>query len=478
MKLDIAKRLVNAMNINQKLQMVTIIPLVLALTAALIVTQLQYQALSEQVLEVTRQNVIKQRKEELVNYLSLAKGAIEHVYEDESLPKAEAQKKVRDILANMRFGKDGYFFAYSYEGTAITVAGQEWREGKNWIDLADRNGVKIIEELIKNAKAGGDYLNYVFNQPSKNGDEGKKLAYAEGLDKWQWMFGIGVYIDYIDEQTEALNASITQHIKKTSVMTLMIGVVSVIIVFVSGLFIRISEKRLANKKLRELNGRIFQTQEEECKRVSRELHDGISQTIAAARFSLETAQLKLQHKDDASAELDRVMKLIRQIMGDIRSISHQLHPGILEDYGLGAALEEQGRELSQRTGIKISVKRLSVRNVLSAEVKVALYRIAQEALTNIERHANATEVKISLSLSPGWLTLRIDDNGQGFDHENDQLGQHREGIGLRNMKERINFYNGELRVISLHQGTSVQARIPQSELRYHESKGSKGDSHD
>ena len=477
MKLMIAKRLVNAMNINQKLQLVTIIPLVLALTAALIVTQLQYQALSEQVVEVSRQNVIKHHKRELINYLSLAKGAIEHIHTDKSLTKQQAQQKVKEVLSNMRYGNDGYFFAYDYDGVALTVPGQEWRVGQNWIDLKDPNGVKIIDELITNAKNGGDYLNYEFNQPSKK-EEGKKLAYAEGLADWRWMYGTGVYIDYIDEQTTQLSNSISQHIKQTSVMTFMIGLVSVIIVFVSGLFIRISEKRLANQKLRELNGRIFQTQEEECKRVSRELHDGISQTIAAARFSLETAQLKQQNNDDASGELDRVMGLIRKIMVDIRSISHQLHPGILEDYGLGAALEELGREFSQRNNVKVSVKRLSVRNVLSAEIKVALYRIAQEPLPNIERHANATEVDISLKLSPGWLTLRIDDNGQGIDVHCEHNGVHREGIGLRNMKERINFYNGELKVKPLQQGTSVQARIPQSELRYHESNSSKGDSHD
>ncbi|WP_440875764.1 cache domain-containing protein [Thalassotalea sp. PLHSN55] len=474
-----ASRILNTMNINQKLHLVTIIPLVLALTATLIITQMQYQSLSDQVVEVSRQTIINHRKEELINYLSLAKGAIEHVYEDESLSEQQAQQQVKNILANMRFGKDGYFFAYSYDGTAITVTGQEWRVGQNWIDLQDKNGVKIIAELIENAKAGGGYLNYVFNQPSKNGDEGKKLAYAQGLDKWQWMFGTGVYIDYIDERSSRLSNAISQQIKKTSVMTVMIGLISVIVVFISGLFIRISEKRLANIKLRELNGRIFQTQEEECKRVSRELHDGISQTIAAARFSLETAQLKQQNNDDSSAELDQAMSLIRKIMGDIRSISHQLHPGILEDYGLGAALEELGREFSQRTGVHVSVQRLSVRNVLSAEIKVALYRIAQEALTNVERHANASVVNISLSLSPGWLTLKIDDNGQGFQPENpQQCGQHREGIGLRNMKERITFYSGELRVKTLTKGTSVQARIPQSELRYHENKGSKGDSHD
>ena len=465
------------MNINLKLQLVTIVPLLLALSAVLFVTQVQYQSLSKQTVDEYRQGVISHRKDELRNYVAIAEGATEHIYKNKNLNEQQAQILVKKILSTMRFGKDGYFFAYDFDGTALVLPEQESRLGKNWLALEDRNGVKLIQGLIETAKAGGGYLNYVFNQPSKGGEVGKKIGYSRALDDWQWMIGTGVYIDDIDQETAQLNASIGKHIRNTSIMTLIIGLVAVIAIFFSGQFIRFSEKKLANRKLRELNERIFQTQEEECKRVSRELHDGISQTIAAARFSLETAQLKQQKNIDSSNEMDRSMELICKIMGDIRAISHQLHPGILEDYGLGAALEELGRDFSVRTGIELKVERLSIRNVLSTAVKTALYRIAQESLTNIERHAKASKVSITLKLTPGWLVLEIIDNGQGFDYQSydktsDKKTKVHQGIGLRNMKERLSFYQGDLIVNSKHNGTTVRARIPQSQLHFNASNAS------
>jgi two-component system NarL family sensor kinase len=458
-------------NINLKLQLVTIVPLVIALSAVLFVTQVQYQLLSKQTVDEYRQSVINHRKEELRNYVAIAEGATEHIYQNKNLNVQQAQKLVKQTLSSMHFGKDGYFFAYDYDGTALVVPGQEWRIGKNWLDLEDRNGTKLIQGLIEKAQEGGGYLNYVFNQPSKDGDVGKKIGYSRALDDWKWMIGTGVYIDDIDQEMALLNTSIGKHIRNTSIMTLIIGLVAIIAIFFSGQFIRFSEKKLANRKLRELNERIFQTQEEECKRVSRELHDGISQTIAAAKFSLETAQLKQQNNDDSSKEMDRAMQFICKIMGDIRCISHQLHPGLLEDYGLGAALEELGRDFSQRTGIEVKVERLSIRNILSTEVKTALYRIAQESLTNIERHANASTVTLTLKLIPGWLVLEIIDNGQGFDYQHydkvsDNKAHARQGIGLRNIKERLSFYQGDLLVNSENTGTKILARIPQSQLRY------------
>ncbi len=463
------------MNINLKLQLVTIVPLVLALTAVLSATQVQYKSLSKQTVDEYRRSVIKHRKEELRNYVTIAEGATEHIHQNKNLNTQEAQALVKQVLANMRFGKDGYFFAYDYAGIALTVPGQEWRVGKNWINLKDRNGTKLIQGLIEAAQGGGGYLNYVFNQPSKEGAVAKKLSYSRALDDWQWMIGTGVYMDDIDQETAQLSESIGKHILNNSKTTLIIGLIAIIAIFFSGQFIRFSEKKLANRKLRELNERIFQTQEEECKRVSRELHDGISQSIAAARFSIETAQLKQKNQDDASQELDRSMQLICKIMGDIRSISHQLHPGLLEDYGLGAALEELGRDFTQRTSIEVKVKRLSIRNILSKEVKTALYRIAQESLTNIERHADASKVNMSIKLVPGWLVMEISDNGHGFDYQGydkSKKNTAHQGIGLRNMKERLSFYQGDLKIKTDKTGTTICARIPQSQLRYNDSNAS------
>ena len=105
------------MNINLKLQLVTIVPLVLVLVLVLIVTQMQYQSLSAQTVTEYRESVIKHRKEELRNYVSLAEGAVAHIYQNKSLNDQQAKKLVKEILTNMRFGKDGYFFAYDFTGT-------------------------------------------------------------------------------------------------------------------------------------------------------------------------------------------------------------------------------------------------------------------------------------------------------------------------------------------------------------------------
>lgn len=460
-----------AMNINSKLQLITIIPVVLALSLVLYMTKVQYESLSAQSTIVYKESVIKQRKEELRNYIATARGAINHIYENETIDQVLAQNLVKEILTNMTFGKDGYFFAYDHQGTNLVLPGQEWRVGKNWIDMEDVNGIKIIQELIKNAERGGGYVEYIFNQPSKDGKLAKKLAYSEPLTKWNWVIGTGVYIDDIDIQTSRISQSIKQHIDNTSQITLIIGLFAVVSVFAAGLVIRISENRLANKKLRVLNERIFQTQEEECKRISRELHDGISQTAAATRFALETVQLKFEKKIDATIDIESAINNITKIMTDIRCISHQLHPGVLEDYGLGAALDELGQEFSNRTSIKVDVKRLSVRNILTSEIKTTLYRITQEAFTNIERHSNASKVTVSLFLKDKWLILKIADNGCGFnfkEHQNKALAH--EGIGLRNMKERLNFYNGKFKIIADHTGTTIQASIPQTELRYNADK--------
>jgi len=456
------------MNINHKLQLITVLPLIISLMLVLFVTQMQYRDLSRQVVDVYRQSIIDHRKEELKNYLAIANVAIKHLYQNKNDDKQQTQQEVKSMLANMRFGKNGYFFAYDLDGNSLVLPEQEWRVGKNWLDLTDDNGVHFIQELISGARKGGGYLTYLFNQPSNDGQPGQKLAYAEVLGQWEWMFGTGVYIDDIDQEATLLSTAISRHIRNTSLMTLTIGILAVSAVFIGGIFMRVGEKRLANAKLRTLNERIYQTQEEECKRVSRELHDGVSQTIAAALFAMETAQLKQEYGGSSGPELEKSITLTRQIMLDIRNISHQLHPAILEDYGLGAALKELGREFSLRTGIEVKVQRLSVRKILSTELSCALYRIVQESLTNIERHSGAKNVLISIGLTPGWLTLEVHDDGLGFNYEcYEKKSTPFEGIGLRNMKERVNFYNGELKVEStIGKGVTLVARIPQSELRY------------
>ena len=436
----------------------------MVLAAVFFLSLRQHQELSKQASQVYREGLIDTRKNELKNLLTVAHGAIKEAYENNTLSTEQAQNQVKTILNNMHFGSDGYYFAYDYEGKNIVLPGQEWRVGESMIDLEDINGTKIVQGLIENARNGGGYTNYVFNQPSRAYAPTNKLSYSESLEKWNWIFGTGVYIDDINQQASKLESSLTSYINNATIFTVTIGVLSVFIVFVAGTYIRVRENNVANRKLIALNERIFQTQEEERKRVARELHDGVSQIIASAKFSLETAQLKHADHIDVGDDLDRIMKVISQVMSEVRGISHRLHPGLLEDQGLGAALEELGREFQQRTGTHISVTRLRVRNVLSMDIKTALYRIAQEALTNIERHSKASEVDITMELRGKWVVLEVKDNGQGFNIKGSERGS--EGIGLRNMYERIGHLDGELKVTSNSKGTTVQALVAKSYLNY------------
>lgn len=449
---------------NLKLHLLAIFPLLLVLILVYFANAKQYQQLTEQATDVYRQGLISTRKTELKNLVEVAEGAVAHIYQDQSLTEAVAQERVKAVLSDMLFGKDGYYFAYDYNGVNQVLPNQPHRLGTNMIGLKDVNGVMIIEELINVGKRGGDFTEYIFNQPSKGGDLGKKISYAAALERWQWIIGTGVYIDDIDQQANDLNLSLKRFIDSSARLTLMIGVIAVVIIFGSGSYVRFTESRVANRKLIELNERIFKTQEEERQRVARELHDGISQTIASAKFSLETAELLYSQGKDVSGEIDDVKQVISQVMREIRGISHRLHPGILDDHGLGAALEELGSEYQRRTGIEVRVKRLMVTNIINMEVKTALYRIAQEAMANIERHANATKVDIALEVDKRGMILEIKDNGCGFSLKNSDKSS--DGIGLRNMKERLSHFKGELQVDSDSKGTCIKAKVPRSLLNY------------
>ncbi len=324
----------------------------------------------------------------------------------------------------------------------------------------------LIQELIRNAQQGGGYVQYQWEKPSV-GDVGNKMAYSVLLDKWGWMLGTGVYIDDIDQQVSTIQASINQKISNASFVILAIGIIAITAVFVTGLILQFSQRKLADAKLQELTKRILTAQEEERRRVSRELHDGIGQLVASAKFSIETASLKISQQQNPEEDLQLTRDKIAQTLIDLRRISRDLHPRILDDHGLSAGLEALATNFSKRTNICVNLEKVAVKNLLPLDIKTTLYRVAQEALTNIERHSKATEVNISLGLRGSWIILSIADNGVGFDVESlNRSKSPTVGIGLRNMNERLSYHKGALTVKSNSEGTLIEAKITKSVLKY------------
>lgn len=286
------------------------------------------------------------------------------------------------------------------------------------------------------------------------------VAYVTGLGSWQWAMGTGVFIDDVLKTVATARADVEARITQTFFQIGGITVVALMTVFLSGVFINIRERRLADVKLKELTQRIFDTQEEERGRVARELHDSISQILVGVRYALELARRRLLAGDDrAGQNLDKGIDHLKGAIQEVRRISRDLRPGILDDLGLGPALKSLTEEFSKRTGIQTDLETVVFRNRLDQDAKIALYRIAQEALTNIERHAEATQVSLKLAGHKKGATMHIQDNGRGFPNPSGRSSAN-DGLGLRNMQERIDQLKGTLLITSSKSGTAIEAQVP------------------
>jgi len=322
----------------------------------------------------------------------------------------------------------------------------------------------VIQELIKSALDGGGFTEYLWEKPS-TGDIAKKLGYSFMLEKWGWMVGTGMYIDDLDTQVATMQNAMDKQTKQTSFVILAIALVSAFVVFLSGLALQINERKLADLKLQELTKRVLNTQDEERRRVSRELHDGISQSLVAIKYSIEEAASMFEKKNSEHARLVNLSsKHLDQTMQEVRRISRALHPSILDDFGLMVAVESLVREFEKHSSIKVNLTKVQVKNLLPSDAKTALYRVTQEALTNIERHSGATEIDIEFAMVKNWFQVRISDNGKGFDVNSKRYAKSpMVGIGLRNMIERISYFKGRFDIQSSEKnGTVLTAAVPRS----------------
>jgi PAS domain S-box-containing protein len=210
------------------------------------------------------------------------------------------------------------------------------------------------------------------------------------------------------------------------------------------------------EELRALAGSLIDAQEEERRRIARDLHDDLSQRLAVLRFGL--SKLRGSLSDTSLGELDRLDLQVETLARDVRRLSHKLHPAILDDLGLGAALRRLAEEFSEARPIAVTFIERDVPQDLPTAVSAALYRVAQEALRNIGKHAAADPIVLSLVGEDGELHLGIVDSGPGFDVT---AVRGRGGLGIISMQERLRLIGGVVQIESIPgQGTTVLARVP------------------
>ena len=238
-------------------------------------------------------------------------------------------------------------------------------------------------------------------------------------------------------------------------------------------FVRdITERKRAEAALRQremqlesLSAQLLQAQEEERRRIARELHDDFSQRLAALAIDLRTVQLEpSDSKPWGVSRLQQLGNLAEQLATELQQISHRLHPSILEHVGLEAAVKEHVDEFSARTGLPIEVMVLAVPKDVPLEQALCLYRVLQESLQNVRKHALATTVLVRLFRTGRGLGLCVHDDGQGF--ANAQGGEGRRGLGFTSMEERVKRHHGTFRIRTKPgEGTEVHAWIPLDERK-------------
>ncbi len=227
----------------------------------------------------------------------------------------------------------------------------------------------------------------------------------------------------------------------------------------------ITERVNAEKSLRQLSLHLLQTQDEERRRIGRDLHDSLGQCLTAMKMNLDTLPASLAlGKNEAEQKVAQCIYLAEECIKEVRTISYLLYPPMLEELGLKSAISWYLEGFTKRSGIQASFGLSPDFGRLSRDVELALFRVLQESLANVHRHSGSATAHVQLSIQEGMAVLEISDQGKGIpsttleESGEDWLGAI--GVGLRGMKERMRQLGGTLEISSGGDGTRVTATIP------------------
>jgi signal transduction histidine kinase len=220
----------------------------------------------------------------------------------------------------------------------------------------------------------------------------------------------------------------------------------------------ITETKLAYEAVQDMSRKLLNAQEKERARLARELHDDLSQSLALLSIQLSHLQNETKDLDYVKAQLNQIFSSVAELSGDVRRISHELHPARLNQLGLEAALAGFCGEITAVYPLEIEFEAENLPRKLSDDISLCLYRVTQESLQNVVKHSRATSVKVSIKAADGKIHLAVSDNGNGFDTK---AAKAKESLGLISIDERVRAVKGEAKVVSAEGGgTKIEVNVP------------------
>jgi two-component system NarL family sensor kinase len=434
------------MKLKQKIILFAVVPLLVVSFVIAMTVHRHSVLLAEQLRQVIKTAYLASKDEELKNYVALAKNSIEG--DDKARAGDEgAREQAKATLAKLEYGgRDGYFFLFDINGKSLMHPRLTERVQQDWWDYKDANGKLVIQDLVRRGRAGGGFEDYLWEKPSLGNALAPKRAYVAELPELGWILGTVVYLDDVEDALTRIDMQISRSVFDTTVWIAATALISVTVMILFGWSFNTWERRDATWKER--------------KRIARELHDGVCQRLGAAKLTSETKSLELmetkEQTDLAEEALRSAASEISVAIAEVRELSYGLHPETLIKFGLADTLQLLREKWAACFAGEIALTVPEDVRPLGLDSSFVLYRVAQEALQNSIKHAEATEIAIRLKV--GWwrAELTVADNGRGFPEGEDFSP----GMGLINMRERVEEIGGKLAVISTREGVVIRAVVP------------------
>jgi two-component system, NarL family, sensor kinase len=225
---------------------------------------------------------------------------------------------------------------------------------------------------------------------------------------------------------------------------------------------RTRELERRNSELRELSGRLLESQDVERRHIARELHDSAGQTLAALGMSLSRlAQDAKNNPDQLAKGIEDVEGLVQHLTQEIRTTSYLLHPPMLDEVGISSALDWYVQGLTERSRLQIDLKVSENFGRLPSEMELLIFRLVQESLTNIHRHSGSKTAQIRIQREENAVHVKVEDQGKGISPERlTEIQSQGTGVGIRGMRERVRYFRGDLVIESNGSGTKVYVTLP------------------